>query len=287
MADVPLRLKKSRSAAVTVIDRHLEEGRRLLDTARSVGTEGDFNEWAKDRERWIRLTLEGLMSVYTDAGPAKELQGASYPSAYLIGEDVNEQLQRDYELVESAINTLDSLRERLEYLEGPDDASGLPAAAKTAPSGEEKIFLVHGHASDVKEAVTRFLEKTGEHEVVVLHEQPNEGRTLIEKFEDHAGASDHAVVLLTADDLGGAMPEDGDDPALSPRGRQNVVFELGFFVGRLGRSRAVVLYQEDVEIPSDFSGVVYIPLSDESWRYKLLQELRNAGLNFDLNKIPT
>ena len=106
-----------------------------------------------------------------------------------------------------------------------------------------------------QEAVGRLLEKPGGHEVVILHEQPNEGRTLIEKFEDHASAGDHAVVLLTGDDVGGEVPVDGKDPVLNPRGRQNVVFELGFFVGRLGRSRAVVLYEEGVELPSDFKGL--------------------------------
>ena len=287
MADkIPLQLRKQRSAVEALIDRHLEEGRKLLDAAKKVGTKEDFDEWNKARGRWIKLTVEGLKSVYSDAGPAKEFEGSAYPAAYLVGEDVNEQFQRDRELVESSINTLDSLRERLEYVEAPDDASD-GVAAPNVPTGDEKIFIVHGHKNEIKETVSRLLEKTGKHEVMILHEQPNEGRTIIEKFEEYAGGTDLAVVLLTADDVGGEAPSDGSNPTLRPRARQNVVFELGFFVGRQGRARTVVLFEDDVEPPSDFAGVVYISLGDDSWRYKLLQELRTAGLTFDLNELPT
>lgn len=279
-----LQLTKSRSQAEAIIDRHLEDGRKLVD-AQVVSTEAEYQAWRESWERWVKLTAEGLKSAYSNPEPAKEFRDTSR-TASIIGGDINTEFEWQREALGRGINTLQSLRERLEYVEAPGDAAE-PAPASATEPGEEQIFIVHGHAEDTKEAVGRLLEKTGDHAVVVLHEQPNEGRTLIEKFEDHARASDLAVVLLTADDVGGPAPADSGQPTLLPRGRQNVVFELGFFVGRLGRSRVVVLIDEGVEQPSDFRGVVYISLDDDSWRYKLLQELRGAGLSFDLNKLPT
>lgn len=285
-ANPQLQLTKTRSDVEAIIDRHLAEGRELSDGAGSVGTEAEYRTWHESWVRWVKLTAEGLKVAYSNGDPAKEFKSASR-TASIIGGDVNTEFGWQCEALDRGLNALQSLRERLEYIEAPGDAAEPDSPTPEAQPGEEQVFIVHGHADDAKEAVSRLLEKTGEHAVVVLHEQPNEGRTLIEKFEDHARASDLAVVLLTADDIGGSASSDGVPPKLSPRGRQNVVFELGFFVGRLGRSRVVVLIEEGVEQPSDFRGVVYISLADDSWRYKLLQELRSAGLNFDLNKLPT
>jgi predicted nucleotide-binding protein len=283
----PLRIAVPRSRAEEVIDRHIGEARSLQADSDQVATDEHYDSWDKRRQRWIKLTAEGLRSIYTNPDPVEEFIGAADPPNYIGGGSVAESFEWQRKEVDSGNNCLVSLRERLEYVEALGDASAVTAGpAEEVPEQGQQIFIVHGHANDVKEAVGRLLEKVGNHKVVILHEQPSEGRTLIEKFEDHAGVSDTAVVLLTADDVGGVMPNDGAGPDLSPRARQNVVFELGFFVGRFGRSRVVVLYGKGVELPSDFKGVVYIPLDDDSWRYKLLQELRSAGLDLDLNELP-
>src|SRR5262249_17157379 len=116
---------------------------------------------------------------------------------------------------------------------------------------------------------------------IVLHEQANQGRTVIEKFEKHADV-DFAVVLLTPDDLGHAV---GAPDEAKPRARQNVVFELGYFVGRLGRSRVCALHKGDVEILSDYDGIVYVSMNDpQGWRLLLAREIKAAGIDVDLNK---
>jgi len=128
--------------------------------------------------------------------------------------------------------------------------------------------------------VARFLEKLGL-KPVILQEQPNEGRTIIEKFEYHADTQ-FAVALLTPDDAGSLQ---GDKNNLSPRARQNVIFELGFFIGRLGREGVCALTKGDVEIPSDYAGVVYIPLDDfDGWKQKLFQELKTTGFQLDADR---
>jgi predicted nucleotide-binding protein len=143
-----------------------------------------------------------------------------------------------------------------------------------------KIFVVHGHDEGAREAVARFLEKI-EFIPIILQEQPNQGRTIIEKFEDHAGEASFAVVLLTPDDVGGARAAG----ASSERPRQNVVFELGFFVGRLGRGKVCLLRRGDLEDFSDFQGVVYTEMdASGGWKIRLARELEAAGLTVDVGK---
>lgn len=120
-------------------------------------------------------------------------------------------------------------------------------------------------------------------EAIILHEQPNEGKTVIEKFERDASQVSFAVVLLTPDDIG--YPKNKQKEAKS-RARQNVVLELGYFSGILGRSNVCVLYKDEVDIPSDYLGVVYVPFDKEgAWRFNLSKELKQAGLSIDLNKL--
>jgi predicted nucleotide-binding protein len=113
-------------------------------------------------------------------------------------------------------------------------------------------------------------------EVVILHEKASKGRTLIEKFEAHSDvAFAFAVVLLTPDDLG--MLASGRRKKLAPRARQNVILELGYFVGKLTRERVCALCVNGVERPSDYDGVVYVPLDDGGgWRFELAKELKAA-----------
>ena len=144
-----------------------------------------------------------------------------------------------------------------------------------------RVFVVHGHDEAARETVARFLEGLGL-EPVILHEQANRGRTIIEKFEDHADVA-FAVVLLTPDDEGRL----GDGKSeLNPRARQNVILELGFFLGKLGRKQVCSLVKGDVETPSDYDGVVYTKLDDSNgWKMKLVQELKAARFDVDANRV--
>lgn len=144
-----------------------------------------------------------------------------------------------------------------------------------------RVFVVHGHDDAARESIARFLERL-ELIPVILRDKPNAGRTIIEKFEEESDVG-FAVVLLTPDDVGGIakIPR-----KLRSRARQNVIFELGYFAGALGRKHVVALVKDDVEIPSDYQGVVFIPLDgNDGWRLKVAQELRAGGLAIDMNKV--
>jgi hypothetical protein len=155
--------------------------------------------------------------------------------------------------------------------------TGVPAARTRPPP--RKIFIVHGHDEGSKYAVTRYVERLG-FEAIILHEQASQGRTVIEKIEAHSEVG-FAIVLLTADDFGGAKGEDPKD-----RARQNVILELGFFVGKLTRSRVCALKRGEIDVPSDFGGVVYVPFDDGGgWREALGRELEAAGFDIDWNQV--
>ncbi len=160
-------------------------------------------------------------------------------------------------------------------------AEGSGSKSLTGAAVGSKIFVVHGHDSAVKLQVAEFLERITGERPIILHEKAASGsRTVIEKFEDYASEAGFAVVLLTADDVGSAKGA----AKLNDRARQNVVLELGFFFGKLGRSRVVALYEDGVELPSDISGVLYIPLIG-NWHTDLAKEVRAAGIAIDPGKL--
>lgn len=144
------------------------------------------------------------------------------------------------------------------------------------------VFIVHGHDNSTKVDVARTVHLLTGENPIILHEKPNQGRTLIEKFEGHAAEAGFVVVLATADDVGRTKSADED----RPRARQNVVFEWGFFVGALGRDKVAVVYEEGVELPSDILGVAYIPLgTGDQWKHDLAREMRTAGIDADSNRL--
>jgi len=187
---------------------------------------------------------------------------------------LSEGKERSIRLLEGAIRSLeDDIADR----EGGGQAANSPPPARRPLTS--KVFIVHGHAGEPREAVARFLGRLGL-ETVILHEQTNQGKTIIEKFEAHADV-DFAIVLLTPDDVGG--PAGGEQHT---RARLNVILELGYFIGRLTRAKVCALRVGDLELPSDILGIAWTPFDPHgAWQIALAKELKDAGYNIDLNKI--
>lgn len=144
----------------------------------------------------------------------------------------------------------------------------------------KEVFIVHGHNEEVKHNVARVIEKL-KLTPIILNEQSNEGLTIIEKFEKYSNVS-FAIVLLTYDDFGNSKSSDKNNK----RARQNVILELGYFIAKLGRQNVLPLYEDDVELPSDISGVLYTKIDNsENWKFRLVKELKTAGFNVDANDI--
>lgn len=227
--------------------------------------------WPSDLKQELGLVIE-LIDRFAAAGADEAFQFSF--DFYYAGNDITNTLQN---MVAQMI--VPFARDYIDYVKavtGASEPTLLPEKTGPAP---RKAFVVHGHHEGIRESVARFLEQLG-FEAIILHEQANQGRTVIEKIEAH-GDVGFAVVLLSPDDEGNTK---GETP--QPRARQNVILELGYFIGRLGRSRVCALKQGEIEIPSDFAGVVYEPFDNgNGWKAALGRELEAAGFDIDWNRI--
>jgi predicted nucleotide-binding protein len=158
----------------------------------------------------------------------------------------------------------------------PSSTAG--AAGRLAAS----VFLVHGHDGAAKHEVARFVESLTGKAPIILDEQPNRGRTLLEKFQNAAGSANYAIVLATPDDLG--RPRSCGPEKDAPRARQNVVFELGFFFASLGRGHVAVL-NNGIEKPSDIDGIAYLSYPEGNWKVELAKEMHAAGIAVDMHRL--
>jgi predicted nucleotide-binding protein len=148
----------------------------------------------------------------------------------------------------------------------------------------KNIFIVHGHNEEMKLAVARTIEKL-KLNPIILHEQPNKGKTIIEKFTDNSDVS-FAIVILSADDISYSKNESPETSKY--RARQNVIFELGYFIGKLGRERVLALHEVESEfdIPTDYSGVLFVPYDKAGkWQFDLVRELKALGIEVNANDI--
>lgn len=205
--------------------------------------------------------------------------------------EVNDELRSN---VDRGIGILKSLRNRLQsgFFDLPSikdsptprvDNSKITEASPVAKTKETKVFVVHGHDEETLSRIESFLKKL-QLDPVILREKPNKGLTIIEKFLEFSNQTGFAVVLLTPDDRGGSKLDTYKKQRF--RARQNVILELGFFLGKLGREHLCVLHKQDVEIPSDYHGVLYVELDESgAWKMNLAKEMKTAGLDVDLNQL--
>jgi predicted nucleotide-binding protein len=251
-------------------DPLITKGRHLLFEDRDMEAQGAFREWDELVADWLseQAPQSGLSAEWSALGmPRLDLEMRGWPRP---------QLWVEYRQI---------VQERLAWLSRLARSARTPASSGSDGAGLQpggKIFVVHGHDGGIRETVARYLERL-QLEPIILHEQPDQGRTIIEKFLDFADVG-FAVIILTGDDQGAARGRKSATPR--PRARQNVIFELGFFIGRLGRERVCALYEEGVEIPSDYEGILLVPLDGtETWKLRLAKEMKAAGVPVDLNRI--
>lgn len=274
----PPRLVLPRAQAAERIQTQIKKGHEIRNL--EIRSREDLERAEAERNKWDSYNCELLTRLFDNPSEVRKYTGilvGAGRAATFQGE-VNE-LKID---MKYRITRLESLLARLELIPAPEESPAPSTLAAQRPPLGRRIFIVHGRDEEAKLSVARFLDKL-DLDPIILHEQPDKGRTVIEKFEDYSDVG-FAVVLLTPDDEGRARDSSED---LRPRGRQNVTFELGFFVGKLGRDRVCALYKEEkrFEFPSDYLGVLYLPLDPGGgWQLKLAQEMKAGGLEVDLNK---
>lgn len=222
-----------------------------------------------DFQKWKTSTIQDLKRIFGSQSDYRR----DFDHSLIIhrNEDSGTNVDRAATLLNSWIEEVEE-----DWPEAGQASDGSNAEIRNS----NRVFVIHGHDEAARETVARFLEKL-KLQPVILHEQANKGRTIIEKFEDHADVG-FAVVLLTPDDVGGLRDEQTD---LKPRARQNVILELGFFLGKLDREKVCALKKHGVETPSDYDGVAYTDLDDAgAWKLELVRELKAAGFSVDANR---
>lgn len=153
---------------------------------------------------------------------------------------------------------------------------------KTIPEAKSnKVFIVHGHDGEVKYRTEAFLHKHG-FEPIILHLKASGNRTIIEKLEKYTDDVGYGIVLYTPDDLGQVKPK-ASNGELGNRARQNVIFEHGYLMGKIGRENVATIVKGNIELPNDISGIVYIDNAD--WEINLIRELQLANYTIDSKNI--
>ena len=229
--------------------------------------EAEKNNFLSEYNKWKQFNVELLKQSF-------DIPNNEYRQEYEKAERAtiwSDWIKERKEDISKQITVLESLIDRLPLI--PTAVENTKNEIKAETKFTNKIFIVHGHNNEIKQTVARTLSQL-KLEPIILHEQPEQGRTIIEKFEDNSSDVNFAIILLTADDEGKAKRETD----YQTRARQNVVFEMGYFIGKLGRKKVFLLLENGVQKPGDLDGIVYVPIDDaEGWKLKLVRELKTAG----------
>lgn len=275
-------LKESQESSRQKIEAQIDKGYQLQHL--DIRSEDQLKKAVAECKKWSDYNKTLLSTLFTSSSTADRYSSFHYQRPVgsatnpLVNPSLQEQLNRYHERVTTSLNSLEGIRDELELIPVQHSRSSDQDITKG-----NKVFVVHGRDLYAAETIARAVENLGL-EVDILHEKPNEGRTIIKKLEEIAKNASYAIVLFTPDDVG-ALKEEADQES-NPRARQNVIFELGFFIGKLGRKGVCCIYQGVVELPSDIDGLLYVEMDDGgAWKHSLAQEMESAGLPIDRSKL--
>lgn len=264
----------------SILSERIDSGQGIIMSESEIYNDDDFQFLNDTYDGWTDYNFEFLKNSFSyeeNTYVKSYLQAGKHALRSHTGKENEIEFK---EKIRAEVKNLRQLYRKAEILK--IDKRAQPKMDNTSEQNElsSDIFIVHGHNESIKQSVARMIEKLGLNPII-LHEEANVGKTIIEKFESHADVS-FAIVLLTNDDKGGAKTAS----ELQPRARQNVIFEFGYFCGKLGRNRVCALYEKGVEMPSDMHGFITIPIdSAGSWKLRVVKEMKAVGFDVDANLI--
>lgn len=278
----PAELTMSRDEAKSRLQDRIKKGMEIKRN--QISTPQAYETAKNEYSKWNSFNTELLTRMFTTDALATEYSwwGAAIGMA-MRPPSLGELIAKLYKDIDEKIHRIDSIIERLELfpLNAALSTESAEATSGTAPvARSSKVFVVHGHDEIAKSNLEVFLHEIGL-EPVVLHRQADEGLTVIEKFEKHSDVG-YAFILLTPDEVAYLKAETSkpdDQRKKEYRARPNVIFEFGYFVGKLGRSRVCCLYTGDVALPSDVHGMIYKKFggSIEEVAYGIIKDLKASG----------
>lgn len=279
--EIPLELMVGRGEAEQKISDRIAKSASVKEI--EIGGPQDLDKAEKSYSKWNDFNKELLKRLFTsDEMCAEDDRWTGGMSVMMREKYLQEKISDFHKKIDDKNHRLESIIERLELIPESTTASISPVtlAQPSRSIDRSKIFIVHGHDDSAKLEVARFIEKIG-FEPIILHEQASESKTIIEKIEAYSDVG-FGIVIYTPCDIGS---KNTDAPELEGRARQNVVFEHGFLIGKLGRSKVCPLVKGAVDTPNDISGIVYTSMDSSNWQIALAKELRAAEYEVDMNDV--
>lgn len=269
----------SREDMKSKIQERIQKG--LSFYQRNVSSHEELDKLNADFNTWSEFNSELLKRSFTNEDFRYEYDGSSFVGVSLYEQSLSEKISDLRDDFQSKIRVLESIMERLELI--PLAGGGVEDKKKNQDGHAiktKKVFIVHGRDEISKTNLEVFLREIGL-EPIVLHRQADIGQTVIEKFEANSDVG-FAFILLTPDEIAYLTPQDSlpdDEREKELRARPNVMFEFGYFVGKLGRSKVCCLYTGDVVIPSDLNGLIYKKYASniEEVAYSIIKDLKATG----------
>ena len=257
------------------LKQRLSVGEEIVN--RTVSTDSDLHLLHQDSNAWSDYNLEFLKQAFNN--PYNEYRN-SYKSSQTYWGGVyfpsEEEPKKSRTIIRNQITNLQNLLNKSDLIKSSVKSD---TKEEVKENNKNEIFIVHGHDDLAKTETARFIEQLG-FKPIILHEQANSGKTIIEKIEHYSNVG-FGIVLYTPCDLGGKIND-----VLKSRARQNVVFEHGYLIGKIGRNNVCALVKGDVETPNNISGVVYINMDiSHAWHIQIAKELKSSGYNVNMNKI--
>jgi predicted nucleotide-binding protein len=278
----PVELAVPREEAKRRLVERIERGQQL--TKAQINTEDALEAAEHDYHKWSAFNTELLKQLFTTDALSKEYAWWGIAVMGMEHQSLGGKIAKHHESVTEKLRRLDSIVERLELYPLAPSVQVTEVAKHSSSSDtgsrNKKVFVVHGHDEIAKTNLEVFLHEIGL-EPIVLHRQADEGLTVIEKFEKHADVG-YAFIILTPDEIAYLAKEEwltDDKRKKEHRARPNVIFEFGYFVGKLGRSRVCCIYTGDVTLPSDVNGLIYkkFERSVEEVAYGITKDLKASG----------
>ena len=282
-AKLTMELAVSRDNAKQRLQDRINQGMELKQ--RQVGTREALDEFSNSYDKWNRFNSELLRRIFTTDEAAKEYDYWGVGIISLREPALGERIADVYKDIDKKTHRLDSIVERLELIPLSSQlAPTEPVRLSSILPKTKKVFVVHGHDEIAKTGLEVFLHEIGL-EPIVLHRQADVGLTVIEKFEKHSDVG-YAFILLTPDEVAYLASDETKADAERKkelRARPNVIFEFGYFIGKLGRSKVCCLYTGAVSLPSDVNGMIYkrYDKSIEEVAYSVIKDLKASGYEVD------
>ena len=279
---LPTELLISRDDAKFKLQERIQKGLELKQA--QINSRDEFDVAKNEYSKWNAFNTELLKRIFTTEELSKEyLRWIGVGVIAMRQPSLGEKIADYYKDIDQKIHRIDSIIERLELI--PLSSAATPTTttedeSSRSPTKTKKVFVVHGHDEIAKTNLEVFLHEIGL-EPVVLHRQADEGLTIIEKFEKHSDVG-YAFILLTPDEIAYIKDDESkndNERKKEYRARPNVIFEFGYFAGKLGRSRVCCLYTGDVSLPSDVNGIIYKKFvnSIEEVAYSIIKDLKASG----------